>query len=58
MFYFGHSCAVQNITSYNVPSAHPTNDVSIELKIQWNFVMVLFIIYSADDNEIFHKSQK
>ena len=34
--------------------ARPTNDISIEFEIQWNFVILLFIIYQADHNEIAH----
>ena len=34
----------------------PTNDISIEFEIQWNFVMLLFITYSTDHNDILHTS--
>ena len=30
------------------PGPPPTNDISIEFEIQLNFVMLLFITYSAD----------
>ena len=39
-------------------SARPTNDISIEFEIQWNFVMLLFIICSTDHNEILHTSRQ
>ena len=39
-------------------SARPTNDISIELEIQQHFVMILFIIYSADHNGILHTSRQ
>ena len=32
------------------------NDISIEFKIQWNYVMLLFIAYSFDHNKIVHTS--
>ena len=41
-----------------IPGARPTHDISIELEIQWNFVMQLFIVYSTDHNEILHTSQQ
>ena len=42
-----------------VAGARPTNDISIEFEIQWNFVMLLFIIYAADyNNEILHTSRQ
>ena len=37
-----------------VPGAHPTKNISIKFEIQWNFVMLFFITYSADHNEILH----
>ena len=40
------------------PGAHLTNDISIELEIQLNFVMVLFITYSPDHKEISHTSRQ
>ena len=36
------------------PGAHPSNDISTELEIQWNVVKLLFIVYSIDHNEILH----
>ena len=32
--------------------------ISIEIEIQWNFVMLLFITYSADHNDILHTSRQ
>ena len=39
------------------PGTHPTNDIFIELEIHWNFVMLLFIKYLTNHNEILHTSQ-
>ena len=36
------------------PGGRPTNDISIELEIQWKFVMLLFITYLVDHNEMLH----
>ena len=38
--------------------ARPTNDISIEFEIQWNFVMLLFITYPTDHKEIWHSSRQ
>ena len=38
--------------------ARPTNGISIEFKIQWNFVMLLFIPYLADRKEVLHTSRQ
>ena len=40
------------------PGARPTTDISIEFEIQWNFVMLLYITYSADHNDIVHTSRQ
>ena len=53
-----HHVLLPTLFMYCGPGARPTNDVSIEFKIQWNFVMVLFITYSADHNEILHTSRQ
>ena len=34
----------------------PANNITIELKIQWNFAMFFFITHSADHNKILHMS--
>ena len=39
-------------------SGRPTSDVLTKFEIQWNFVMFLFITYSADHNEILHTSRQ
>ena len=36
----------------------PTNDISIEFEIQWKFVLLLFVTYSADHNQIMHTSRQ
>ena len=47
------------LSEYNVRyGGRPTNDISIAIEIQWKFLMLLFITYSADHNEIVHKSQQ
>ena len=38
--------------------ALPTNDISIEFEIQFNFVMLLFQIHVADHNKILHTSRQ
>ena len=38
--------------------SRPTNDISIEFKIQWKFVMLLFITYSPNHNKILHMSRQ
>ena len=39
------------------PGVRPINRISIEfLEIQWNLLMLLFITYSADHNEILHRN--
>ena len=40
-----------------LPGARPTSVISIEFEIEWNFVILLFIIYSTDHNEILHTSR-
>ena len=41
------------------PGARPPNNIFIEFKIQWNFVMFFLVItYSADRNEILHTSRQ
>ena len=40
------------------PEARPTNNISIKFQIQSNFIMFLFIIYSANRNEILHTSRQ
>ena len=35
----------------------PTNDISIEFENLWQFVMLLFITYSADHSKILHMSR-
>ena len=32
----------------SLQTTRPTNDISIEFEIQWNFVMLLFITHSAN----------
>ena len=39
------------------PGARPTNEISIEIEIQWNLVMFWFITYSANHNSILHTSR-
>ena len=41
-----------------IAGTHPTNDISIEFEIQWKFVMLLFIRYSAIRNKFFHMSRQ
>ena len=43
---------------YQWPDTRPTNNISMEFQIQWNFVMLLFITYSTDHNEILHTSRQ
>ena len=38
--------------------APPTDDISIEFEIQWNFAMLLFVAYSVDHNEVLHRSRQ
>ena len=41
------------------PGACPTNGISIEFKIQWNYVMLSFInVHSTYHNKILHTSQQ
>ena len=40
------------------PGARPTNNISTEFEIKWIFVMLLFIPYSVDHNEILHISRQ
>ena len=44
-------------SSSTCSGARPTDDISIECQIWWNFAMLLFIIDSADRNEILYTSQ-
>ena len=40
------------------PGGRPTNDLSIAIEIRWNFLMLLFITYSAGRNKILHTSRQ
>ena len=46
------------IIAVHSAGARPTNSISIEFEIQWNFVMLLFIAYLADLHEILHTSRQ
>ena len=50
----GHAFSSMNVLTLLVLKP----DYSGMTKIQWNFVMVLFITYSADHNEILHTSRQ
>ena len=38
----------------SLQSTCPTNDITIECEIQWNFVMLLFITHSANHKKFLH----